>query len=56
MFHVNIAGIDYYNHQRMYHGITESSINLYKPNNENDGFMVDFNASLGGMELTEFPC
>ena len=56
MFHVNVAGIDYYNHQRMYHGITESSINLYKPNNENDGFMVDFNASLGGRELTEFPC
>ena len=56
MFHKRVADMDYYFHQRMYHGITESSINLYKPNNVNDGFMVDFNASLAGMQLTEFPC
>lgn len=51
MFRVNIAGIYHYFHQRMYHGITESSINLYK----DDGFMTDYIASLDGSEKTEFP-
>ena len=40
----------------MYHGITESSINLYKDGDKNSGFMTDFGASLQQYELTPFPC
>ena len=55
-FHARRSGIDYYNHQRHYHGITESSINLYKDGDKDSGFMTDFAPSLAGSELLPFPC
>ena len=55
-FHARRGGLDYYHHQRMYHGITESSINLYKDGDKDSGFMTDFGASLQQYELTPFPC
>lgn len=51
LFHVNIAGMDFYSHQRLAHGVTESSMNMYPV----EGFIPAYGYGMKGADREQMP-